>query len=331
MSEKINFDYKELHPFKWFILENFPFLEDSIDGLTNYQLLVKLGSEINKNRDSINEIGLNAEALTDGYNSLVDYVDNYFNNLDVHDEINEKLDELVEDGTLTELIGAYCQPRIDYQNAQINEIKNKVDAVSSGSPAGVYATVADLTTANPDHDRIYVVTANNNWYYWNATDEEWASGGLYLSNGVGESDNVIVDLKGKIEENKNQLDYLFSKSIQYKDNTKLQYGKYYSNSSLVLADNSGYTALAIENIPAGTYYYDLRITSALCYIKNIVSGEIKKLSEISVADNPTSETRTLTVNYDFSLYLSMNGNQNSDWIGTSMFANNTLPSKYIYR
>ena len=39
--------------------------------------------------------------------------------------------------------------------------KKEVAAVASGSPAGVYATVAVLTTADPDHSKIYVVTADN--------------------------------------------------------------------------------------------------------------------------------------------------------------------------
>ena len=35
MSE---YNYTNLTPFKWFILENFPFIEASFDALTNYQL-----------------------------------------------------------------------------------------------------------------------------------------------------------------------------------------------------------------------------------------------------------------------------------------------------
>ena len=77
MSENINFNYNNLTPFKWYIIENFPFLEDSIDGPTNYTLLCKLGDEINKNRDAINSIGMNAEELTNAFNSLKNYVDNY--------------------------------------------------------------------------------------------------------------------------------------------------------------------------------------------------------------------------------------------------------------
>lgn len=304
-------DYKAITPFRLFIKSNFPFIESTYEALDNYGLYCKVVEYLNQVIDEQNKV--NADMVT-----FTDFVTNYFENLDVTEEINDKLDEMATTGQLQNIV-----------NDIFITLENQISALSSGSPAGVYNTVSDLENANPSHDRIYVVKENNSWYYWNTS--QWSNGGLYLANSVGENDNVIVDLKGKIQENKNQLDYLFTKSIQYKDNSKLQYGKYYSNSSLVLAENSGYTALAIENIPAGTYYYNLRITSALCYIKNIVTGEIKKLSEISVTDNPTSETRTLTVNYDFNLYLSINGSQNSDWIPASMFANNTLPSKYIYR
>ena len=47
MSDNINFDYNNLSPFKWFVLENFPFIEANFDALTNWQLFCKLGKEIN--------------------------------------------------------------------------------------------------------------------------------------------------------------------------------------------------------------------------------------------------------------------------------------------
>ena len=34
MSDNINFDYKNLSPFKWFVLENFPFIEADFDAFT---------------------------------------------------------------------------------------------------------------------------------------------------------------------------------------------------------------------------------------------------------------------------------------------------------
>lgn len=47
------------------------------------------------------------DALLDAYNDLQGYVNNYFNNLDVQEEINNKLDEMAEDGTLVNLVLPY--------------------------------------------------------------------------------------------------------------------------------------------------------------------------------------------------------------------------------
>ena len=43
-----NYNFKKLCPFKWFVLQNFPFIEADFDAITNWQLFCKLGEEINK-------------------------------------------------------------------------------------------------------------------------------------------------------------------------------------------------------------------------------------------------------------------------------------------
>lgn len=58
-------------------------------------------------------------------------------------------------------------------------LQAQVTSLASGAPKGTYATVADLTSADPDHAHIYVVTADGNWYFWNGS--AWASGGQYLA------------------------------------------------------------------------------------------------------------------------------------------------------
>ena len=94
------FEYKNLTPFKWFVLENFPFIEADFDALTEWQLFCKLGKEINKIINSTNTLGIQVESLTD-------YVKNYFDNLDVQEEINNKLNEMAQSGQLQEIIGQY--------------------------------------------------------------------------------------------------------------------------------------------------------------------------------------------------------------------------------
>lgn len=90
-EKKMNkFNYSKLTPFKWYVLENFPFIEADFDALTEWQLFCKIGKEINKIIKSTNTLGTQVESLTD-------YVTNYFDNLDVQEEINNKLNEMASD------------------------------------------------------------------------------------------------------------------------------------------------------------------------------------------------------------------------------------------
>ena len=143
----INFDYKNLSPFKWFVLENFPFIEADFDALTEWQLFCKIGKEINKIIDSQNIVGEQAENLTNAFNNLKNYVDNYFNNLDVQDEINNKLNEMAEDGTLAEII-----------NQEIfGNINNRLDTIEN-------TTIGDLNNLTTlKKDSIVNAININNW------------------------------------------------------------------------------------------------------------------------------------------------------------------------
>lgn len=100
---------QKIPPFKWFILENFPYIEEDFDALTNWQLFCKLGKEMNKIIEKTNLTGEQVENLTNAFNTLKEYIDNYFENLDVQDEIDNKLDEMAESGQLTDIIAQYLQ------------------------------------------------------------------------------------------------------------------------------------------------------------------------------------------------------------------------------
>lgn len=128
---------QKIPPFKWFILENFPYIEEDFDALTNWQLFCKLGKEMNKIIEKTNLTGEQVEQLTTAFNELKAYIDNYFENLDVQEEINNKLDEMAESGELTEIIAQYLQLAGILAYNSVAELKN-AENVAEGSFVETY-------------------------------------------------------------------------------------------------------------------------------------------------------------------------------------------------
>ena len=74
---------------------------ETLCGLLNY-LKNTIIPTLNNNADAVSEL----QTL---YVELKTYVDNYFTNLDVQEEINNKLDEMAESGKLEEIIGQFLK------------------------------------------------------------------------------------------------------------------------------------------------------------------------------------------------------------------------------
>lgn len=100
----LDIKFKRLTPFKRCVLQNFPFIEEDFDALTNYGLLCKIVKYLNDVIASQNEVQNVTEQTVEAFNNLYDYVNNYFENLDVQEEIDNKLDEMAEDGTLESIL-----------------------------------------------------------------------------------------------------------------------------------------------------------------------------------------------------------------------------------
>ena len=118
--------------FRRAVLQNFPFIEKDFDALTDYEFLCKVVEYLNKVIKQTNLMEDNENELVRVYNELYNYVENYFDNLDVQEEINNKLDEMVESGELQaiifdkmqyvtyEMFGAKLDGETDDTNAIIN-------------------------------------------------------------------------------------------------------------------------------------------------------------------------------------------------------------------
>ena len=188
---------------------------------------------------AVNNNGEAVEELQAKYIELHDYVEHYFDNLDVQQEINIKLDEMATDGTLTELIKDYVDPIYqDYEssindeistfknsvngeistfegniNSDISRIETKVDSATSGSPL-VASSTADMT----ETDRVYVNTTDGKWYYYDG--DSWEIGGTYQSTSFESDFNALMEninlAEGKLYGNKIDA-YAFDYRIKFED------------------------------------------------------------------------------------------------------------------
>ena len=211
---------------------------------------------------ALNNNGEAVEELQAKYVELKSYVDDYFDNLDVQEEINNKLDEMAQDGSLETLIGVYIQPRIDEQNVVINnlitnvgnelqEFNAKLNAATSGSPKGVYSTVSALETADPDHDYIYVVSADGKWYYYDSTEEAWTEGGTYQGTEIDPDEPVILS---KLDKQQVLEPVVFTTESGIINTSKQVYA------------GANFEHTVIENVTGGSKYYVSGVSTNTSYV-----------------------------------------------------------------
>lgn len=94
--------YEHIKPFRFWCQKVLPLVYD--DSLSYYELLCKVVDYLNRVIKETMEIGEDVTNLRNAFEELQKYVNDYFSSLDVQEEINNKLDEMVKDGTLEGLI-----------------------------------------------------------------------------------------------------------------------------------------------------------------------------------------------------------------------------------
>lgn len=119
------------------VLNDFPFPIDDFDSLTQYEMLIKCINHIKK-------LYANDETLTNRINALTNYIEN----LNLQDEVNNKIDEMVEDGTLAEIINETI----------FNELNQKIENISDKSLI-TYNTLEEMIedTTLIENQNVYVM------------------------------------------------------------------------------------------------------------------------------------------------------------------------------
>ena len=199
MTEELKtIDTVDTSPFKKLVMTIGELPTSFVDSMTYYELLAWLCNYLqNTVIPAVNNNAEVSEELQTKFIELKGYVDNYFDNLDVQDEINAKLNAMAEDGSLYTIIKTYTDPivnelesnlqqQIDAQNVAIEAFDEKINRIASGSPL-VATSVSEMT----DTTRVYVNTTDGYWYYYDG--DSWEQGGVYQSTGI--NDNSIAPEK----------------------------------------------------------------------------------------------------------------------------------------
>ena len=236
--DQVTIEPAKLRPFSKFIMSIGELPTSYLDSLSYAEQVTWFCDYLQNN--VIPALNNNAEALEEVQGlmtQLQEYVDNYFTNLDVQEEINNKLDEMAENGSLYNLISRFVNPLIEeqnerlttslsVQNARIDTISNRVDSAVSGSPL-----VASSTAGMTDTSRVYVNTTDGKWYYYDG--DSWEIGGTYQStmgnvdptlavSGMAPDSKIVGE---KLQEKNFDIDYItgykvIQNPISYNKNTQ---------------------------------------------------------------------------------------------------------------
>ena len=285
---------KELTPFTKMIMAIGTLPSSFYASMSYYESMVWLYEYLkNEVIPAVNNNGEAVSELQAKYIELHDYVEHYFDNLDVQEEINKKLDEMAEDGTLTNLIEVYVDPiyqayertineKVDGQDTEISNFKISVNnqislqneqiaSVESGSPL-----VASSTAEMTDTTRVYVNTTDGKWYYYDG--DSWEIGGTYQSveipdgsinitkfdeilNGLYLKDIDFIDLTNETPEDGHYLTIDGNNDIVINNNT---YWKYYQLDihdkvgKLLFYSSEGYTGrypIIITDVDGGVLFH----------------------------------------------------------------------------
>ena len=103
--------YTELKPFRFWCQKVLPLVYD--ESLSYYELLCKVVDYLNKTMEDVDQMAADMGDFRTAYSELIAYVNNYFMNLDVQEEINHKLDQMALDGTLATIVQPFFADAID--------------------------------------------------------------------------------------------------------------------------------------------------------------------------------------------------------------------------
>ena len=257
-------------PFRFWCQKILPAVYD--DSLSYYELLCKVVDYLNKvMEDDINVVNL--------VNELEEFVNNYFDNLDVQQEINNKLDAMAEDGSLSDAVEPYLDEIIGEYESQLDddlaEYKETMDADVADFKSDVNDAIAiqDADILNFKNTVNTQVTAQNT---------EISTFKSNINTTVGQQNSDISVMQSQMSNFISTHSDIQTFTTLY-ESTELN-GGHYEGQNITLSDPyTDYTELDIY----WSYLGDVRVTR-VASADVLANGVVISWFADSTADPPTS-------------------------------------------
>lgn len=195
---------KDITPFRFWCQKVLPLTYD--DSLSYYELLCKVVDHLNNATEDI-------LLLDDDIAKMYTFVDEYFTNLDVQNEINEKLDSMASDGSLEAVVQPVVSAEVaEWLEQHVSPTAPAIDSSLTIAGAGADAkktgeireNVVDFNSWNILQDMLKTNENRNGVYY------EWTGDTCYVhgtaisesySNLINSADSLPVGVKADTEYN----------------------------------------------------------------------------------------------------------------------------------
>lgn len=247
-------------PFVRFVASAVPMVFDN--SLSYYEALCALWKYIQDMTDVVNNNATLEEEFIEKVNELEVYMNTYFDNLDVQEEINNKLDAMADAGTLADIISAYLNSIAIFGYDNLADMKAATNLV-----AGSYARTLGYYAKNDNGGGLYKIRTITNDDVVDegsivALDDDNLVAELIVEHG-----DVIVNQFGAKGDNTTDDSTAIQNAINYSGtiglNSILLVSKnYYCASGIVVS----YTDFRIHGNPACEY------TPALRFDDNVSVG-----------------------------------------------------------
>ena len=254
-------EYTDLQPFRFWCQKVLPLVYD--DSLSYYELLCKVVDYLNKTMKDVGVLEGDVTRMHEAYKKLQGYVNDYFSTLDVQEEINNKLNQMASDGSLTELIKplllSTLPPLIVDSVTDMTNI-NKTYILRSNSHIYQYNTNAGLY----DTGIIYGETIGNVVTFLESTSnniniDDIEPQSVYIisdidTTGIPEKNTGFIYTYGKSEESRQQFYVVFETGATYY--RKRNINKEWTNWKLASVTYNGVKPIALDlnNVPIQSIY-----------------------------------------------------------------------------